>query len=522
MADRKSFYIPTPIYYVNDVPHIGHAYTTVNCDFIARFKRLDGYDVMFLSGTDEHGEKVEQAAIAEGVTPQELVDRVSVRFRDVIELLQISIDDFIRTTEQRQTKAVLDLWRKLADAGDIYLGKYEGWYSVSDEEYYTDAELTKNAEGELIAPSGKTVEWKEEPSYFFRLSAYQDRLLELYERNPNFVRPQSRMNEVTSFVQSGLRDISISRTSMEWGQPVPGDNRHVMYVWIDALTNYITAVGYPDEASEDFAKFWPADLHMVGKDILRFHTVYWPAFLMSGGVELPKQIFAHGWLTIEGQKMSKSLGNVIDPFALVDAFGLDQVRYFFLREVSFGSDGDFSQDALIRRIDGDLANDFGNLAQRSLSMIAKNCAGKLPKPDNFTDNDQKIMATAEGALDLMRKHIDQLANHRAVEALWSVVADANRYFAGEEPWALVESDPARRDTILYVTAEVVRYIAILAQPIIPNAASLLLDQLAVPANKRTFAELGAKGRRPSGAKLPAPEGALPRHDGTRVAVGKPE
>src|SRR5271170_64288 len=391
MSGRRSYFITTPIYYVNDSPHIGHAYTTLACDVLARFMRLDGYDVRFLTGTDEHGQKVEKSAAAAGLEPQAFTDQVSVRFRALAERLGCSIDDFIRTTEPRHTRSCQALWQVLMDRGEIYLGSYEGWYAVRDEAFYAESELVDGK-----APTGAEVEWVEEPSYFFRLSAWQDRLLAFYDANPDCIGPRAGRNEVISFVKSGLRDLSVSRTSFKWGVPVPNDPAHIMYVWLDALTNYITAVGYPDVQSELFQRYWPADLHMVGKDILRFHTVYWHAFLMAAGLEPPKRVFAHGWWTNEGQKISKSLGNVIDPLQLIDAFGLDPVRYFLLREVPFGSDGNFARAHLIQRINTDLANGLGNLTQRVLSLIAKNCRAAVPQPGSLDAADQALLGSAYG------------------------------------------------------------------------------------------------------------------------------
>lgn len=379
------YYLTTPIYYVNDKPHIGHAYTTLACDALARFKRLDGYEVKFLTGTDEHGQKVETAAANAGVDPQTFTDKVSLNFRDLAGAMNFSNDDFIRTTEERHKKACQAIWNKLLEKGHIYLGAYEGWYSVRDEAFFTETEVVDGK-----APTGAPVEWVEEPSYFFDLSKWQEPLLKYYEEHPEFIAPSARRNEVMSFVKSGLRDLSVSRTSFKWGVPVPGDDAHIMYVWLDALTNYITAAGYPDTESSDFKAFWPADLHMVGKDILRFHAVYWPAFLMAADLPLPKRVFAHGWWTNEGQKISKSVGNVIDPLELIEKYGLDQVRYFLLREVPFGNDGDYSHTAMVNRMNSELANDFGNLSQRVLSMIAKNCDGKVPAHGDFTDADKTL------------------------------------------------------------------------------------------------------------------------------------
>ena len=394
MPATDNYFITTPIYYVNDVPHLGHAYTTIACDALARFMRLDGKEVMFLTGTDEHGQKVEKSAHSAGELPSDFTDRVSQRFRDLAAKLGISNDDFIRTTEQRHIKASQAIWTALVKSGDIYLGSYAGWYSVRDEAFFAEGELINGESGERLAPSGASVEWVEEPSYFFRLSRWQQPLLDFYEKHPHFILPATRRNEVVSFVEGGLQDLSVSRTSFRWGVPVPGDNNHIMYVWLDALTNYLTATGYPDPLNVTFQKFWPATVHVVGKDILRFHAVYWPAFLMSAGITPPKRVFAHGWWTVEGRKMSKSLHNVVDPFDLIDKFGLDQVRYFLLREVPFGSDGDFSEAALIQRGNSDLANDLGNLAQRVLSMIHQNCEAALPRPNAYIDSDNALLGHA--------------------------------------------------------------------------------------------------------------------------------
>ncbi len=504
----KSFYITTPIYYVNDAPHIGHAYTTLACDVLARFKRLDGFDVRFLTGTDEHGQKVEKSAQAAGMDPQAFTDQVSQNFRDLTAAFDFSNDDFIRTTEARHKTSCQALWEKLVAAGDIYLASYPGWYAVRDEAFYDEKELTKNEDGKMIAPSGAECEWVEEPSYFFRLSAWQDRLLDFYEANPDFIGPTSRRNEVLSFVRGGLKDLSVSRTTFSWGIPVPGDADHIMYVWLDALTNYITAVGYPDEDSPAYKTFWPADLHMVGKDILRFHAVYWPAFLLSAGVAPPKRVFAHGWWTNEGQKISKSLGNVIDPHQLIETYGLDQVRYFLLREVPFGNDGDFSKRAMIGRMNYDLANQFGNLAQRVLSMIAKNCGGQVPAPGAFTQADEDLMGNAARLLAQLRGFYDEQAFHKALEATWAVVSQANAYVDEQAPWALRKTDPARMGTVLYVLAESVRCLALLTQPVMPQSMAKMLDQLAVAADDRDFTALSKN--LVAGTALPKPSGVFPR------------
>jgi methionyl-tRNA synthetase len=508
---RPAFYITTPIYYVNDVPHIGHIYTTVACDVLARFKRLDGHEVFFLTGTDEHGQKVHRAAQAAGVDPQAFTDKVSQNFRDILPVMTITNDDFIRTTETRHKAACAQLWNKMTENGDIYLDKYAGWYAVRDEAFYAEDELTPGPDGKKIAPSGAECAWVEEESYFFRLSNWGERLLEFYEKNRDFILPESRRNEVLSFVKSGLRDLSISRTNFPWGVPVPGDERHVMYVWVDALTNYITALGYPDENAEKFRKFWPADVHMVGKDILRFHAVYWPAFLMSAGLEPPRHVFAHGWWTIEGQKMSKSLGNAISPHDLVARYGVDATRYALLREVPFGNDGDFSHAAVTHRINADLANGLGNLAQRTLAQIAKNCGGAVPACGSLTPEDRGLLDHARiRALPAVRAELDAVRLHKALEAIWDIVNAANVYIDAQAPWALKKTDTARMETVLYVLAETIRCIALLAQPVVPEGAGRILDQLGVPATARDFAHLDPTHALTPGAPLPAPQGVFPR------------
>ena len=510
MPDRQNFYVTTPIYYVNDAPHIGHAYTTLACDVLARFKRLDGYRVMFLTGTDEHGQKVAKSAAAKDMDPREFTDMVSQNFRDLAGFMNFSHDDFIRTTEARHKKACQDIWKRLVERDEIYLGSYAGWYAVRDEAFYTEDELTDGPDGKKTAPSGAEVEWVEEPSYFFKLSEWGDRLLEHYQDHPDFVLPKTRLNEVKSFVSGGLQDLSVSRTTFKWGVPVPGDDEHIMYVWLDALTNYITGVGFPETDSGEYTKYWPADLHMVGKDILRFHAVYWPAFLMAAGLEPPKRVFAHGWWTNEGRKISKSLGNVIDPIHLVEKYGLDPVRYFLLREVPFGNDGDFSHAAMVTRMNSELANDYGNLAQRVLSMIAKNCDAKVPEPAALTEADEGLLASARKLMDRVRGAIDVQAFHEALEAIWAVVRAANVYVDAQAPWKLAKEDPGRMATVLYVLAETIRHLALLTQPYMPSASATLLDQLSVPENKRTFASWGPDHALVPGTALPAPEGVFPR------------
>jgi methionyl-tRNA synthetase len=507
----KPFYITTAIAYPNGPPHIGHAYEAIATDAIARFARLDGRDVFFLTGTDEHGIKMLQTAAKEQLTPRQLVERNVPRFQAMVRKFNCSNDDFIRTTEPRHYRSSEAIWQRMEEAGDIYLDKYSGWYSVRDEAYYDESETRLDDKAQRVGPQGTPVEWVEEESYFFKLSAFTGRLLELYKRNPDFVLPGERFNEVVSFVRGGLKDLSLSRTTFDWGIKVPGNAKHIMYVWVDALTNYITAVGYPDTDSEKFRKYWPADLHVIGKDIVRFHAVYWPAFLMSAGIEVPRRIFSHGFLFNRGEKMSKSVGNVIDPFALADAYGVDPLRYFLLREVPFGQDGNYSHEAIVNRINADLANDLGNLAQRSLTMVARAFGGVLPKPGALSAADQTILGAADGMVGKARDAMATQQLHQVLNAVWAVVADANRYFAGEAPWALAKTDPARQGTVLYVTAEVLRQIAILALPFMPDAAGKLLDLLAVPAAERLFSSLGGGHRIAAGSKLPAPAPVFPRY-----------
>jgi methionyl-tRNA synthetase len=506
----QEFYITTAISYPNGAPHVGHAYEALATDAIARFMRLDGREVYFLTGTDEHGIKMKQTAAREGLSPHELAERNTPLFQKMVAALGCSNDDFIRTTEERHHRSSEEIWRRMAANGDIYKDTYSGWYSVRDEAYYAESETELRPDDIRYGPQGTPVEWVEEESYFFRLSAYQDRLLAHYEANPDFIGPDERRNEVVSFVKGGLRDLSISRTTFDWGIKVPGDERHVMYVWVDALTNYITGVGFPDEKSPLW-RFWPADLHVIGKDIVRFHAVYWPAFLFSAGLPPPKRVYAHGFLFNRGEKMSKSVGNVVDPFALIEHYGLDQVRYFFLREVPFGQDGNYSHDAIVGRINADLANDLGNLAQRSLSMIARNCEGKLPSPGDLTADDAKMLEQADALIGICRSAMTKQQIHQALNAIWAVVAEANRYFAAAAPWELRKTDPARMGSVLYVTAEVIRQVAILVQPIMPSAAASLLNLLAVPAEDRAFSALGDGGRLTAGSALPVPVAVFPRY-----------
>ncbi|KUI29392.1 methionine--tRNA ligase [Mycobacterium sp. IS-1496] len=509
------FYITTAIAYPNGDPHVGHAYEYIATDAIARFKRLDGYDVRYLTGTDVHGQKMAETTAALGVSAADLARRNSDVFQKLQEKLNVSFDRFIRTSDADHYEASKDIWQRMNAAGDIYLDAYSGWYSVRDERFFTEGETSVGPDGSRIATeTGAPVTWTEEQTYFFRLSAYTDRLLAHYEAHPEFIQPDVRRNEIVSFVSGGLRDLSISRTTFDWGVPVPDHPDHVMYVWVDALTNYLTGVGYPDTSSEAFQRYWPADLHMIGKDIIRFHTVYWPAFLMSAGLELPRKVFAHGWLLNRGEKMSKSIGNVVDPVNLVDTFGLDQVRYFFLREVPFGQDGSYSEDAIIGRINADLANELGNLAQRSLSMVAKNLGSAVPEPGEFTADDQHILGLAsDELLNAVRIYFDVPAMHTALETIWFMLGQVNRYFSAQQPWVLSKSeaaeDQARFRTVLYTTLEAVRVAALLVQPVMPESAARLLDLLGQPGDQRTFAAVSA--RLTPGTALPKPVGVFPRY-----------
>lgn len=501
---KKSYsYITTPIYYVNDVPHIGHAYTTLASDTLARFKKLQGCSVKLLTGTDEHGQKVQKSAAKAGISPQEFTDKVSQTFRDLALKMEILPHDFIRTTEERHKIAVRALWEKLEQAGFIYLGGYEGWYSVRDEAFYDEKELIDGK-----APTGAEVEWVNEPSYFFKLSAFQDKLLEYYKNHPHFIGPQSRRNEVIKFVEGGLTDLSISRTTFDWGVKVPGDESHVVYVWLDALTNYISALGFPSTDTSDFQNYWPESVHIVGKDILRFHAVYWPAFLMAANIPLPQTVYAHGWWTNEGQKISKSLGNTIDPLTLIDQYGIDSVRYFLLREVPFGQDGDFSTQSLINRINSDLANSYGNLVQRVLSFINKNCGGILPSPGALSEEDQDMISLAQNQSDELSKLMDEFQIHRYGENVWKIIHRANQYVDEHKPWALKKDNLERMNTVLYVLCEVIRQVAILTLPLLPKGSAKVLGLLNIESDPVTLDDL--KEPLKPGTPLPTPEGIFPR------------
>jgi methionyl-tRNA synthetase len=506
----KPFYITTAISYPNGKPHIGHAYEAVATDAIARFQRLSGRDVRFQTGVDEHGLKMVKTARERTMDVADFANEMTPHFIALCDILNVSYDRFVRTTETANHKAAQAIWSAMEANDDLYLDRYEGWYSVRDEAYYDEKELIEGEGDEKLSPQGTPVEWTVEESWFFRLSKYQDKLLELYKNNPNFLMPDSRRNEIARFVEGGLRDLSVSRTSFDWGVKVPGHDDHVMYVWVDALTNYLTGLDFPDETGL-YARYWgegAESVHIIGKDIVRFHTVYWPAFLMSAGVPLPTRVFGHGFLLNRGQKESKSLGNVTDPIELVDTFGVDAVRYFLLREVNFGGDGSYSDEAIVNRCNADLANDLGNLAQRTLSMIAKNCDGKVPRPGPDSDADNDLASLFVAIPGKAAEAMERLAIHRALETIWSGAGAANLYISEQQPWSVRKTDPERADTILYRCAEAVRQLAILARWAIPESADKLLDQLGQATDARDFAALATPLE--PGLELPKPEGVFPR------------
>ena len=465
----KNFYITTPIYYPSGRPHMGHAYSSIIADFFARFKSIDDYKVHFLTGTDEHGLKIQRSAEKAGKKPKEFCDQISQTFKDLSKTLNLSNTDFIRTTEDRHKKTVQHLWSLLEKNDDIYLSNYSGWYSVSDEAFYNEDEI-EEIDGKKIAKSSKSnVEWIEEESYFFRLSKWQKPLLEFYENNPDFILPESRKNEVISFVKSGLKDLSVSRKTFTWGIPVPSNDKHIIYVWLDALTNYLSALNYPDTNDELFKKFWPASIHLIGKDILRFHAVYWPAFLLAAKIELPKKVYGHGWILSGEEKMSKSKGNILDPLKIIEEYGLDPLRYYLVKEVSFGNDGNISQDRLEDCINSDLANNYGNLCQRVTAFAMKNCDGKIPAKIDFQPDDLKILNKFQENLDTIRSKINEQNINFYIDFIVNSLFDANKYFNDQEPWKK-KDNLIRLNTIVYTTLEIVRKISFLLYPIIPETS----------------------------------------------------
>ena len=501
-----SYFITTPIYYVNDVPHIGHAYTTIACDILSRFSKLNGDETYFLTGTDEHGQKVEKAALSNKKDTQDFVDEMSKNFRDLVPYLGCQIDDFIRTTEKRHKTSAQFLWNKLKNNDQIYLSNYEGWYSIRDEAFYLESELKKTDKG-FLAPSGAPVDWVKEESYFFKLSKWEDKLIQYYEKNPDSILPKSRYNEVVSFIKGGLKDLSISRTTFNWGIKVPDAEKHVMYVWIDALCNYITALNYPNIENESFHKFWPG-IHVVGKDILRFHAVYWPAFLMAADIKPPKKIFAHGWWTNEGQKISKSVGNIINPYEIIDTYGLDQIRFFLFREVPFGNDGDFSKGAIAQRVNADLSNNYGNLIQRITSFIIKNSNSKVSKPTNYNQIDTAIIKSFNESLDSYLKNMKSFQIDKALKIIFDYLSEINAYVDSQAPWSLKNTDNQRMNDVLYVVTLMTIKTSILLYPVIPSSIDKALNIYNLTINNLNLINLDNFS--PSSILINKPEPLFPR------------
>tara|TARA_A100001015_G_scaffold305459_1_gene398197 strand:- start:8 stop:1549 length:1542 start_codon:yes stop_codon:yes gene_type:complete len=473
----KNFYITTPIYYPSGKPHMGHAYSSIVADIFARFKRMEGFNVLFLTGTDEHGQKIQKEAKKNNKDPKIFCDELSETFRNLTSTLNLSNDDFIRTTETRHHKSVIEIWNKLVGSGDIYLDKYSGWYSISDEAFYDEDEIEDNNGKKIAKSSGSLVEWVEEESYFFRLSAWSNKLLEFYKKNPNFILPGARKNEVVRFVEKGLKDLSISRTSFTWGIPVPKDKKHVIYVWLDALTNYISALNFPNIEDKKYKNFWPADVHIIGKDILRFHAVFWPAFLLAAKLPLPKRVFGHGWILSDDKKMSKSLGNILDPLEIINKYGIDQLRYYLVKEVSLGNDGSISLENLKNCINNDLANNYGNLCQRVFSFIKKNCNNKIPFSSKLNDTDKKLLDNLKNSLPKLISLMNNQELNEYIKVVVSFSFDANKYFNDSEPWAVKKNDPERMNAILFTIIEQIKNISILLNPIIPNATNKVLTMI---------------------------------------------
>ena len=496
----KNYYITTPIYYPSARPHMGHAYSSIIADFFARFKRIDGFNVHFLTGTDEHGLKIQRAAENKNIEPIKFCDQISQTFRDLSDTLNLSNTDFIRTTEDRHKKTVQYLWSVLEKNDDIYLSKYSGWYSVSDEAFYSDDEIIEKDQVKVAISSGSPVEWIEEESYFFRLAKWQDKLLDYYENNPNFISPKSRKNEVISFVKNGLKDLSISRKAFSWGIKVPNNSDHVIYVWLDALTNYISALNYPNTTDKLFNDFWPASIHLIGKDILRFHAVYWPAFLMAANIPLPKKIYGHGWILSGDEKMSKSKGNILDPIDIISTYGLDPLRYYLIKEVSFGNDGNISQDRLEDCINSDLANNFGNLCQRVITFAMKNCSSKIPENKKFIDDDLTILNKFTNNLSKIRQEIDKQNINYYIDFIVSSLFEANKYFNDQEPWKK-KDDSDRLNTIVYTSLEIIRKVSFMLYPIIPDTIDKTLKIFNLTSSDIIFESIGKHNYLKSGSNL---------------------
>ena len=481
---NKNFYITTPIYYPSGKPHMGHAYSSIISDIFARFKRLEGYDVLFLTGTDEHGLKIQREAEKQNKDPKIFCDEISNQFKNLTKTLNLSNNDFIRTTEKRHFKSVENIWNRLVKSGDIYLDKYSGWYSISDEAFYDEDEIEVVDGKKVSKTSGSTVDWVEEESYFFKLSAWGEKLLKLYNEKKDFILPTSRKNEVINFVEKGLKDLSVSRTSFTWGIPVPDDNKHIIYVWLDALTNYLSALDFPDIKNKKYKKFWPADVHIIGKDILRFHAIYWPAFLMAADLPLPKKVFGHGWILSDDKKMSKSLGNILDPLKIIQDFGIDQLRYYLVKEVSLGNDGSISMENLKNCINNDLANNYGNLCQRVFSFIKKNCSNRIPEPKDLNQQDQSLLNNLKNDIPKLVKNMNDQNLNEYIKMVVNYSFEANKYFNDAEPWSLKEKDPDRMNSIMYTICEQIKNISILLYPIIPMSAEKVLNSINI--NKEEF------------------------------------
>ena len=505
------FYISTAISYTNGSPHIGHAYEVIAADVIARFKRLDGYDVFFLTGTDEHGLKVQQKAKELGINPKDYVDKVSKEFIELAKSLNCSNNDFIRTTDDRHLKNVHSMWKNLYDKGDIYLDQYSGWYSIRDEAFYNEEELIKSKNDSYLSPNGNPVEWIDEESYFFKLSKYEEQLLDLYERNKSFILPNSRMNEIKNFVQSGLKDISISRKNISWGIPVEDNTEHSIYVWLDALTNYISALDWCD-GSKSFDRFWPADIHLIGKDITRFHAVYWPAFLFSAGLDVPKMIFSHGFLLNKGEKISKSVGNTVDPIDLLEHYGVDQLRFYLLSATPFGNDGNYSHELITNHSNAFLSNDLGNLSQRCLKMVFSKCDGKIPNKGDLNKTDLFLLNNAYDLYQNSLKCMDDYQIHTYLNSIFDIISLANKYFSDQKPWELDKDSPDRMHTVLWVTCEILRITSILLQPVIVDGSNKLLDFLNIDSKERSFINLNPSFSVKSGLEIKEPQVIFPKID----------